>query len=359
MRCLIFKFIQQQFELDEFLDKISKQKVVAIDTEFVRAHEYRPKLCLLQIMAGEKIAIIDTLAKLDFTGITNLLINPKILKLIHGCEQDAEVLHHTFKIHINPIYDTQIAAAFLGEEGLIGYAELVEKSFKQTIVKDYQYSNWDKRPLPKEMLEYAASDVLFLKKIYDLQKKLLTKNKIISFILDESLEISSSLDSKNAIRKSFFKLYHKVKANNLELLMKLILLRESAALNSHMRRQLIINDEHLCKYVDQQYLTKKGLEKIGIDSFSDLQYMELPNELVQFVERLRRIRSINRNIIKERIETLKDIVINRAKNLGIYPNLVCSKQDAILYLVEDPQCRLLSGWRKDILGNLLDSIEKL
>lgn len=359
MRGTIYRFIQKQDELNDFLEMALKQKWIAIDSEFVRAHEYHPKLCLLQIQAGTNVAVIDTLIDLDFSSIIKLITDHNILKLIHGCEQDAEVLHHTFGAYPQPIFDTQIAAAFLGEEGMIGYAELVEKLFGKVVAKDYQYSEWDKRPLTEAMLEYAASDVLHLNKIYALQKELLIKNKTYNYVLEESYACARSLNTRSAVSKNFLKLHNKVKSSNMALLMKLILLRESAALNKGVRRQLIINDEHLVKYVDQKHLSKKHLDKLNLESFRDLETMVLPEELDYFVSQLSKVRLTSRAVIKDKVSKLREIVALQAQKLGIYPTLACSKADAILYLIQEPHCKLLTGWRKEVFGESINEVEVL
>lgn len=117
-------YVTDQQEFEHFLKTANKQKVVAIDTEFLRDNTYWPKLCLLQIAINGKTALVDPF-EVDIKPIKNLLTNKKVVKLFHSPRQDIEILLHEVGVMPEPVFDTQIAAGFLGLQSQIGYGNLV------------------------------------------------------------------------------------------------------------------------------------------------------------------------------------------------------------------------------------------
>ena len=156
------KIIIDDDTLKKFINKCLKQKVLAIDTEFIRDNTYYPILCLVQIAGEDFAAAIDPLSEIDMNPIWDLLSNEKILKIFHSGRQDIEIfLNLTGKIP-KPIYDTQIAAMFCGLGDQVGYEKLVDKFLNLSINKQNQFTNWLQRPLTKSQLDYAISDVTHL-----------------------------------------------------------------------------------------------------------------------------------------------------------------------------------------------------
>ncbi len=159
--------------LKNFCNKCLNEKVLAIDTEFVRENTYYPILCLVQIASKTFSAVIDPLSGIDMKPVWQLLSNKNILKVFHAGRQDLEIFFNLTGKIPKPIYDTQIAAMFCGLGDQISYDGLVNNFLEITISKESQFSNWLQRPLTKEQLKYALSDVNYLIKVFPLIKKLI------------------------------------------------------------------------------------------------------------------------------------------------------------------------------------------
>ncbi|MSY48446.1 MAG: ribonuclease D, partial [Actinobacteria bacterium] len=106
------RWIEDESALDEVIDEILLQPRYAIDTEFHREKTYYPKLALVQLKWGEKTALVDPLA-VDPRGLARLF-ESEILAVFHAAQQDLEVLRHASLVAPKNIFDTQIAAGFLG-----------------------------------------------------------------------------------------------------------------------------------------------------------------------------------------------------------------------------------------------------
>ena len=173
------EIVQDNKSLIKACKLIRKQKIIYIDTEFLRDKTYWPQLCLIQIKTARKIFLIDIIAsdKMNFENLKEILIEKKIVKVLHSCRQDLEVLMQQFGIFVKPIFDTQLAYYLLTEQDSLGYTSLVKKLLNINLSKDHQVSNWSRRPLSYKQLEYATNDVKYLPNLYTiLNKKIRKKN---------------------------------------------------------------------------------------------------------------------------------------------------------------------------------------
>jgi len=137
-----------------------------MDTEFARTDTYRPRLCLMQVEAGERVFCADMLAALDFSKLWLTIAAPAALKLMHAAKQDMEVLQLHFGALPGPLFDTQIAAGLLGHPPQAGYATLVEALLGLKLDKSQTRTDWSRRPLTPAQIEYAANDVAYLPELH-------------------------------------------------------------------------------------------------------------------------------------------------------------------------------------------------
>jgi ribonuclease D len=147
--------------------------VIAIDTEFLRESTYYPKFCLLQMATDSYCALVDVLALPNLQPLLEFLNAPR-LKVLHAAHQDLEVLALARGALLaapvapvaGPFFDTQVAAAFVGLPGNIGYADLVQRRLDRTLDKGQSRTDWSRRPLSAAQLRYAAADVTYLMDLY-------------------------------------------------------------------------------------------------------------------------------------------------------------------------------------------------
>jgi ribonuclease D len=155
------KWIDRQNALEAALSGVAKHAQMAVDTEADSLHSYFDKVCLVQITAGEEDLIVDPLAGVDLKPFGELLANPDITKIFHGGDYDLRILHRDFGFVVRNLIDTSICAQLLGYEGL-GLAALLDRHFGVKLNKTHQRADWSMRPLPQDMLDYAAMDTHYL-----------------------------------------------------------------------------------------------------------------------------------------------------------------------------------------------------
>jgi len=139
---------------------------LALDTEFHRENSYYPRLCLLQIACETVVACIDPIQLSTIDPLLEILYAPHIIKVFHAGRQDQESFYHLRGKPLAPIFDTQIAAPLLGHAEQISYAALVQKTLGITLDKSMTRTDWRRRPLSRQQLDYAANDVIYLGKVY-------------------------------------------------------------------------------------------------------------------------------------------------------------------------------------------------
>ncbi len=161
------KWVDDVEQLSILAKALERCDSIGVDTEFLRERTFFPKLCLLQIAADDAIWCIDTLRLGTLEALWPALARAGTAKLIHAARQDLEAVFLTSGVIIAPVFDTQIAAGLTGFKPQIGYAELVKTLLDVTLPKGQTRTDWSKRPLSAEQLEYAADDVLYLHGIAD------------------------------------------------------------------------------------------------------------------------------------------------------------------------------------------------
>lgn len=150
-----------QAQISDLAARLTQAEAVALDTEFLRERTYRAELCLLQLSCGDEPLCVDPMAGLDLSPLAAPLSGQAPVIVMHACRQDIEVLLPALGM-IKPVFDTQIAAGLCGMPAQIGYAELVRRVLGVELPKGQTRTDWSRRPLSAEQLEYALDDVRYL-----------------------------------------------------------------------------------------------------------------------------------------------------------------------------------------------------
>ena len=154
------KFIDTQLGVDQVL--ANKPSLLAIDTEFTRRSTYDPIPSIVQCKTESDSFIIDLLQPLDLSVLKNWLMDSQVIKVMHDCLQDLEVLEDRLDIVPDFVFDTSVAYGFVSTVDSVGYADAVQQFFNVTLSKEPRQADWLQRPIGDELLEYAVGDVEFL-----------------------------------------------------------------------------------------------------------------------------------------------------------------------------------------------------
>lgn len=356
---LVFDFgiLENQQDLNNFLELIKDGSVIAIDTEFTRRTTYYPILSTIQIALknsdNSKIAVIvDVLRCQDLSQLINKINNPKITKILHSSTQDLQIFYQISKNYPQNICDTQIMANFCQKDFNIGYSTLVKEIFAIEISKEMQISNWQQRPLNKNQIDYALVDVIFLHEIYENFLKFLQQNNQVSWFEEEMKDfVNKSLDenSKNLMRQISTRGKSKKQIAQLN---NLVLLREKFAQMQNIPR------EHLLKNED--------LEKI-VENFENFNFHKLNLKNI-FVDEIKKALKIDENFIdnnddlfmnenhKKIVNQIKSITSKFAQKYKIKEQFLLSSNQ-IKNIVQHNEAKgKMSFWRYEILGKEIENI---
>lgn len=158
------RWIASDREVVDFVERASKQSRYALDTEFHRERTYFPKLALVQILADDEIVLIDPLG-CDLSPLKTLFAS-EALAVVHAAQQDLDVLTHAIGAIPRRLYDTQLAAGFLGYS-TPSLVSLLQGELRVTAAKGDRLTDWLRRPLSDDQCSYAASDVAHLLELHD------------------------------------------------------------------------------------------------------------------------------------------------------------------------------------------------
>jgi ribonuclease D len=160
-----YDFIATARELEQFCASLSEAAVIAFDTEFVSEDSYRPHLCLVQVAADGRLAVIDALSVGEMTPFWQRLAAPSHVTVVHAGREDLCFCLRDIGQRPHGLFDTQIAAGMVGLEYPAAYSTLISKLLGETLSKGETRTDWRRRPLSDRQIEYALSDVIYLERI--------------------------------------------------------------------------------------------------------------------------------------------------------------------------------------------------
>ena len=152
--------ITTELQLQALVDALNRADLVGFDTEFHSERTYVPRLMLLQFATHDGIWLVDPLAEIDLKPLVQALRRPDLTVIGHALRNDLRILWLQFNLLPQRVFDTQIAAAFLGHGLQIGLAGLLQTALGVHQPKGDQMADWSKRPLPERMAGYAAGDLV-------------------------------------------------------------------------------------------------------------------------------------------------------------------------------------------------------
>ena len=177
---------------------------IGIDTEFMSEGRYRALLCLVQIAVDDpsngnvpRISLIDSLNAVDITPLAGLLADPAIEVVLHAGRQDVAILRRAWNTEITNIFDTQLAAGFVGASAQTGYGNLLGAMLGRRVGKTASYTRWDARPLTAEQLSYAAEDVAHLLELADEVQRRLRESGREAWAREECRRLESATDERD------------------------------------------------------------------------------------------------------------------------------------------------------------------
>ncbi|MEM7048013.1 MAG: HRDC domain-containing protein [Acidobacteriota bacterium] len=353
--------------LEHLVDELRSVGRFAIDLEFVSESRYVPELCLVQVGWGEvedpRVAAVDPLA-VDVGSLAQLVADPAVEKVLHAGQADLALLGQRFAVRGRNVFDTQIAAAFVGVGDQIGYGPLVGRLLDLELDKGAQFTHWDRRPLAAEQLRYALDDVRYLPRLHRELVRRLEGRQRLAWVAEESKRLAETAATRPAPGDRFLKVkgWDRLRPPALGALRALAAWREEQALERNTPPQWILQDRVLLEIARR--LPKSTRDLGAMRGIKDGLVRRHGSALVEILQS----GAGNPPSLPKRPKPLSDrgkvwsamasaIVQALARKAGVAPRFLAARDD-LESLVRwylsgndvEPEIPLLQGWRRELAG---------
>ena len=234
-----------------------------LDTEFMRERTYYPRLALVQVHDGETIRLIDT-TRVEAPALLAALSERPLV--MHACSEDLEALAAFTDRYPEQVEDTQIAAALVGQDMQVGYQRLVERLSGVTLPKGATRTDWLKRPLTREQLDYAEDDVKYLPEVTEKLRTELQRLERLDWWHEECTRLCADArrraETDGAWRN--VKGVGYLQGQELAVLIQLAEWRERTARDRDMPKTFLIRDSALLDLSREAPRSAAGLHKLGL-----------------------------------------------------------------------------------------------
>jgi ribonuclease D len=333
---LRYDMVATPADLDSLAAELEAETVFGVDLEADSMYHFQEKVCLLQLATGRRNVVVDTIALTDLSPLKAAFRSPDIRKVFHGADYDVRCLYRDFDIRVSNLFDTQCACRFLGFKET-SLESVIKQLFDAVLDKKYQRKDWSRRPLPKEMLAYAATDVRYLLPLARaLEAELAAKDRL-AWLSEECRLLSKVRPSVGEDGPLFLtcKGAGRLDPRSLAVLEQLLRLRRKLAQRKDRPLFKVFNHDALLRLAesrpsDPAELAKTGalspaqIERHGDDILTAIQKgMRLPAaELPRYPYKKPKAMPA---AVADRIQALRRWRETQARRLKIEPSLICSK----------------------------------
>ena len=349
--------------LTEFCARQATAEFVTVDTEFMRDRTYWPELCLVQVAGPKEAAAIDPLAPdMDLAPLFALMANTQVLKVFHAARQDIEIFHKMMGAVPAPLFDTQVAAMVCGFGESASYETLAGKLAGARIDKSARFTDWSHRPLTERQIQYALTDVVPLRTVYEKLQSRLKRNDRASWLEEEIRVLTDpatyTIDPRESWRR--FKLRGSSR-RTLALLRELAAWREVAAQQRNLPRNRILRDEQVLEIASHapsgpaDLARTRGIGKGFVDGKLGAEVLEVVKHALALPEEAHPEPPPRRELppgIGPLVDLLRVLLKLRCEEHGVAQKLVASAEDLELIAASDQaEVPALSGWRRELFGS--------
>ena len=350
--------------LAAFAGAMRRGDFITVDTEFMREKTYWPILCLIQVAGADGEAIIDPMADgISLEPLFELLAAADLTKVFHAARQDVEIFHNLSGAIPTPLFDTQVAAMACGYGDQIGYEPLMRSLVSAKIDKGSRFTDWSRRPLTDAQLDYALSDVTYLREAYPILRERLVKEDRMRWV-DEEMEILRDPDlylvkPEDAWRRMKLK---GVRPADLGPLIKLAEWREREAQTRDVPRSRILKDDALFELARMKPKSPKEMARArsvggGFERSKQAESLLAAIETGASLDRdtLPKIAKTERRNPPpaDVVDLLKVLLKRQCEVYEVAPKLIANTADLEeLALHDAPDIQALKGWRREIFGDI-------
>lgn len=364
-----YDLIDTPSALERLAAELAQADAVAVDLEADSMFHYRERVCLIQMaLPGGRNVLIDALALEDLSPLKPLFRDSAVRKIFHGADYDVRSLYRDFGIRIHGLCDTQLASRFLGYKET-GLEAVLKNLFGVALDKKFQRKDWSQRPLPPEMLDYAVSDVCYLRPLADRLEKELRELGRLTWVREECRILSQVRPAAFDERPLFMscKGAGRLDPRGLAVLEGLLAFRRDLARQKDRPLFKVFGHEALVRIAELKPVDEEALAAAAV--LSATQRERYGREILQIVKAAMKLPASQLPTYPRRrpepippaaagrLEALRRWRDNKARELKLDPALVCSKAALIAVALRRPRspeeleavCELRQ-WQRRVFG---------
>jgi ribonuclease D len=345
---------------------------LALDSEFMGEGRYRTLLCLVQLAVGEgarmapPIEIVDPLAEdVDGGPLAAVLADPAVQVVVHAGRQDIALIRRWLGTDVTNVFDTQVAAGFVGLGAQSSYESLLGELLDVRVRKTASFTRWDARPLSQEQLGYAREDVVHLLELAaELERRLKNAGRL-AWAREECEPLQRASDDRDPeVIFSRLPRIHGLSADARAVARELVAWREKTAARRDRPVQSVLGDAALMELARRKPSRKHELERIrGIGAAGSARAAE---EVLHAIRRgserppeaapANRRRPLPKPEDAPLVALAEALLRSRAREAGLAYELLAARADlqAIVTARRDggaeADVRTLRGWRRELVG---------
>ena len=367
-----YRFIRAQSDLSDYLESIRDAKRIDFDTEFITDSRYRTILCLVQAVTEYGPILIDPLAIGDMTPFWNRLCDPQTLVTAHSARSEMEFCYKAIHRLPENLFDIQLAAGFIGIDYPSSLKKLLNDTLHINLPKAETRTDWQARPLSILQIEYALNDVLYLTRVTDKLQTRLEKMGRYAWFKEETRDyLARMVNSFTGSKWQRIPGISKLDRRGLAIARELWHWREEKARQDRRNSFQILRNDVI---IELAKLKTTDPNRLG-----ELRSIHRRSDSAMYLEELPKIVELGLTLPESELPDfppglsypnypiasswLLSILHSEAKKASMAPSVLASLQDAremIAYsagtLPENVTPRLLTGWRRELLGSLPEEI---
>ena len=351
-------WIDHPAALDAWLAALPAGAALGVDTEFMRRNTFYPQLALLQLGWNGRYALVDPVAFPIGDALRPRLADSSAVTVMHSAGEDLEALAPLLPDGPGTLFDTQIAAAFVGMGLGLSYRALVAELANVELDKGETRSDWLQRPLTESQRLYATLDVVYLEPVYEqLAERLASRGRTAWHAEDcERLKRRANARDGDPQPQRALRAAAEWSRTQQALLRRILLWRDRSARTLDRPRSWLLEDALALSLAQHPPVTLAELEQRSrgqraLRSAHRAELFELlePEPDSQEITATAAIPAPVLGVAKKSLAAMKEVVDRLALELDLPPGLLCPRKVLEEYVTTGEWPDFLEGWRRALL----------
>jgi ribonuclease D len=365
--------ITSSAQLTDLCRRLARAQRIGIDTEFVSEDTFRPELCLVQVATESELAVIDPYRVKNLDEFWRTLATGEHVTIAHAAREELNFSLHECGNPPANLFDSQIAAGLCSTEYPSSYGGVVMKFLGKQAAKGEQRTDWRRRPLSDEQIDYALEDVRYLLPLHDVLQRQLKRHSRLGWLAEEmETWLRDVCEARERPRWRKVSGIGGLSPRSLAIVRHLWQWRQQEAERRDMPPRRVLRDDLIVELakrktdqpdrIRQVRGMQHGLKSDTIEQLAACVRRGLAEPLDDDDRRMRHQMPPQLNLLGQFLSPALTSICRSANVATSLAGTATDVRDLIAYRLQfgdaiDNQTPLLArGWRAELVGNLIDDL---